>query len=75
MDDMTDEQLDRMAWDKYAAAALSGLLCGYKTNDLVTVEVNRRKVVEQNIQDVVAATARIADAVMQQRRAIWPDPG
>ena len=69
MDEMTDEQLDRMAWDQYASAALSALLPGF---GIAEASSQRRDDLEKDrIESAVGTAARIADAMMTQRRAIW----
>lgn len=64
-----DEKMDRMAWDNYAAAALSGLLSGSAIHELN--DEQRPDLAEHRIANVVGAAARVADAMMQTRNAIW----
>ncbi len=66
---MSEEQLDQVAWDGYAAAALSGLLSGLGTGHFNNP--GQKDLTEARITEAVSTAARLADAMLQQRKSIW----
>lgn len=65
---MSEEQSDQAAWDGYASAALTGLLSGSGSDYF---EGNRPDLARARITIAASTAARIADAMLQQRKRIW----